>query len=664
MTMQALAIMLLASFLGMALAAVVASLPNRHAHRLSNLIVAVCALMGAVVGIFIATATEPLILPSASLWPVFYGMNFSLDRFSAIFYTLVSGISFFAAAYAIPYLEQQPDNYNIRNVNILTAVFIFGMQGVILSTNIFGFMTFWEIMSITLFFLILADGKAVSRKAGFLYLILAHLSTSAIMAGLFLLSGGALLNNFSVLAQMTADLPQVSLFVAIGLLIFGFGCKAGLVPFHVWLPEVHSQVPTQVSALLSGAMLNIAVYGFLRVFLFLLPGVPMWAVFTVFFLGLLSAVVGVLYSVLERDITRLLAYTSIQNFGIMFTMLGLALLAGQEGNLVLAQAAVYAAIFLMLAQAVCQSGLFLASGVLVAAARSRRLEAMGGLAKRMPQLSVGVFMLILGAAFLPPFAPFIADWIFVQAMVGSLEESSLRLKIMILVTVSTITFVTGLAVFAMVKLYAMAFLAQARSEPAAAAMQPGLEFLLPITSLSGLGLMLGLFAPQVLNGIGAVGLAPANFSQQILVTGGGSLVPMDLALFMLVVVFGLWLIRVLISDVKLTREYQTWDGGQPLTPRMEFTSTAFSAPIRFLFSFFLRTKKLVNVTPVTTHNRWIVARSMTLLISQVWYDRLYVPIGAGFTRLASLVVRLQSGNLQAYISLILLATVLTLMIAL
>ena len=176
--------------------------------------------------------------------------------------------------------------------------------------------------------------------------------------------------------------------------------------------------------------------------------------------------------------------------------------------------------------------------------------------------------------------------------------------------------------------------------------------------------MLGLFAPQVLNGIGAVGLAPANFSQQILVTGGGSLVPMDLALFMLVVVFGLWLIRVLISDVKLTREYQTWDGGQPLTPRMEFTSTAFSAPIRFLFSFFLRTKKLVNVTPVTTHNRWIVARSMTLLISQVWYDRLYVPIGAGFTRLASLVVRLQSGNLQAYISLILLATVLTLMIAL
>jgi hydrogenase-4 component B len=576
----------------------------------------------------------------------------------------LSVVTVFVAIYAIPYLEHYAETYNVRSVNALTALFVFGMQGVLLSTNIIGFMTFWEIMSVTSFFLVLADGSEASRKAGFLYLVMTHLGAGAIMAGLFLLSGGALLSDFSVLAMVTPELPETTLYVALALLLFGFGSKAGLVPFHVWLPEAHPQAPTHVSALMSGVMLKIALYGFLRVLLFMLPGVPTWFMFAVVILGVVSAVVGVLYAVLERDIKRLLAYSSIENLGLIFTMIGVGLLAGSEGVVDLTQAALYAALFLAAAHAIFKSGLFLASGIVIAAVHSRRLEAMGGLAKRMPQFSVAVCVLALTAAAMPPFGAFVAEWTFLQAMVGALGEASPMLQVALVVILAAVSFVAGLALFAMVKMYAIGFLAQPRSDEAAAATEPAPVLMTPVIGLAFVGLLLGLFSPLVLNRIGAVNLAPLALNAQVVTTGGGGLAPLSVVLVMAGIIAALLVLRRLVSNVKFERAYQTWDCGQPITPRMEYTATAFSAPIRFFFRFFLRSQKIVTATPVTPNNPWVSSRSMSLLVSQVWYDGLYAPMGRGLTLLASWIGRLQNGSIQFYISLILLALFVTLIVAL
>lgn len=675
MTTSTLAIALVASLAGIFIAGIVGLFPGKNAHRASNILLAISGMLGAFVGITLATGqVSTLALPTALYaaagdgsvpsWPIFYGMIFGLDRFSAIFFSLVAVMSVFVAVYAVPYLDHYVGTYNARAVNALTALFILAMQGVILSTNIIGFMAFWELMSIASFFLVLADGSEASRKAGFLYLIMTHLGAGAIMAGLFLLSGGALLSDFSVLAVVTSELPQQSLYVALGLLLFGFGSKAGLMPFHVWLPEAHPQAPTHVSALMSGVMLKIAVYGFLRVLLFMLPGVPMWFVLTVVILGVVSAIGGALYAVLERDMKRLLAYSSIENLGLIFTMIGVALLAAQEGSVDLTQTALYAALFLVIAHALFKSGLFLASGVVIAAVHSRRLEAMGGLAKRMPQFSVAVCVLALTASAMPPFAPFMAEWAFLQSIVAAFATASPMLQVALVVVLSSVGFVAGLALFAMVKMYAIGFLARPRSDEAAAASEPTAGLMIPIVGLAFLGVLLGLFAPFVFNRIGASDLAPEAYNLQVLTTGNAGLAPLTLALVMAGILVILVLLRRAVSDVKYERAYQTWDCGQPTTPRMEYTATAFSAPIRFFFRFFLRAQKIVTATPLTPNNPWVATRSMSLLVSQVWYDKVYAPIGNGVTRFASLVGRLQNGSIQFYISLILAALLVTMIVAL
>lgn len=674
MTTPILAGGLLVSLLGSLVASLAALLPGPHAHRISNTLLAISALAGAIAGGMVAFgASDSLMLPaslfasgtSLSVWPLFYDMVFGLDRFSGIFYSLVSVVTFFVAAYAIPYLERYGDRASLRSVNALTAIFVFGMQGVLLSTNIIGFMTFWEVMSISSFFLVLVTGTLASRRAGFLYLIMTHLGAGAIMAGLFLLSGGALLSDFSVLGQITPGLPQLTLVVALSLLLCGFGSKAGLVPFQVWLPEAYGEAPITATALMSGAGINLAVYGFLRVILFMLPGLPMSLILAIIVMGSASAIVGALYAVVDRDMKRLLAYSSVENMGIIFTMIGVALLAGKEGNAELTQVALYAALLLAAAHAVFKSGLFLAAGLVIATVRSRRLEAMGGLAKRMPQFSAIVCVLALMASALPPFGSFVAEWAFLQAIVSAVTLATPMLKVALVVILAVMGFVAGLALFAMVKFYGIGFLAQPRTEGASSAVEPDAALLLPVAGLALGGVLLGLFSPFVLANIGAIDLVTVEqrLSASVLV-GQGSLAPMVVALVGMVVIGILWLARQIFTDVKRERVYQTWDCGQPITPRMEYTATAFSGPIRFLFRFFLRTDKTVIATPIIETNPWIMSRSMSLVVSQVWYDRVYVPVGYGIRRAAGWVNWLEHGSVQFYVGLVLLTLLVTMIVAL
>ncbi len=656
------------------LAAAIAYLPFAQAHRVSNTILGLGASFGTLVGLQIATGgtgVTPVILPQdlASQLPenvvnvlasLFFNMSFTLDRFAAIFYGLVNGVAALTALYAIFYLPHYQTVYHVKIVNALTGLFVLGMLGVIVATNIIGFMFFWEIMSLSSFFLVMAERTATSRQAAMLYLIMTHVGALALTAGFFLLSAGALLSPFSLITLAAAELSPNVLSGALALLTFGFIAKAGLVPFHVWLPEAHSMAPSHVSALMSGVMLKVALYGFLRVTLFMVPGIPGWLPVVILTLGLLSAVLGVLYAVVERDIKRLLAYSSIENMGLIFSFLAVALFAAQEGNTVFMEACLFAAMFLAIAHAFVKSGLFMMAGTIITSLHTRSLEDMGGLARRMPQFSLVACALALAAAALPPFGPFVAEWTFLQALLGSLTGSSIALTVALVFTLAIIGLVAGLALFAMVKLYAIAFLAWPRTPQAREAIEPEIGLMLPSFLAAAVALLLGLLAPRVLFELGAQSLVA---SPQVITVQGGSLIPLSLTLVFIAIMAVITLIRYLVTDSSKKREYPTWDCGQPLTPRMEYTATAFSGPIRFFFRFILRTRKELISTPVVATNPWIATKRFNLTINSIWYDLLYVPVGQGLMLLSGLTRRIQSGRIQLYVGLIMAALLVTLVFA-
>ncbi|KKW32398.1 MAG: NADH dehydrogenase (Quinone) [Candidatus Uhrbacteria bacterium GW2011_GWA2_52_8d] len=346
-------------------------------HKLSQTLLAVSGVLGLVASfkIFLAPETGLQILVEfAEFFPVF-----QLDLFGAIFFSLISFVSVLCAVYAGPYLRSYQETYHLPSLNALVAAFVLGMQMVILSQSPLAFMTGWEVMSIASFFLVMSDRSQDSIRAALLYLVMTHLGAAAILAGFLFLSQGSLFIDFSTLASLAWTAPSWLLWTCFGLFFFGFGSKAGLVPLHVWLPEAHPAAPSHISAFMSGVMLKVAIYGFLRVLLFILPPIGTTASLIILGFGLLTALYGVLYAVVDRDFKRTLAFSSIENIGLIFTMIGVAFFASSVGLEGLYQTAIVAAVFFTIAHAIFKTGLFLASGVVVRAVHSRNLEKMGGL---------------------------------------------------------------------------------------------------------------------------------------------------------------------------------------------------------------------------------------------------------------------------------------------
>jgi hydrogenase-4 component B len=680
MTPIASAILLLSSLIGTLVSMVVSCLWGNRAHRIANVLLAVSAAAGLLVSCTVILA-DPLsssltsvLLPQSlfpatadpgtifKFWPLFYNMVLGLDRFSAIFYGILSLVTGFVAIFAITYLGHDGQGYSLRTINILTGLFVFGMQGVILASNIVGFMAFWELMSISSFFLILSGGSLVSRRAGFLYLIMTHVSGGLIMAGLFTLSSGALLSDFSGLAAIAGQLPTFSLQAALVLLLLGFSSKMGLMPFHVWLPQAHSQGPSHVSALLSGVMLNVALYAFLRVILFILPAVPVWFIIVMLVMGVQSACMGALSAIQEKDFKRVLAYSSIQHFGLIFLMLGVGLLAGQYGNFETTQTLLYLVVFTAIAHAIFKSGLFMVAGTVKIVTHTRNLDDMGGLAQRMPQFSVMASLLALAAAGLPPFAPFMAEWAFVQVMINDLSQAAPEMMIALVVVLAATAFTAGMAVFAMVKLFGLAFLGQPRKPFLHTVGEPDSGLLIPVVATAALSLLMGILSPVVFKELGAWSLINLDSKFSYLVIGTDQLSPVMGIFVIAVILLLLFLLRRWLTNPAFERHYHTWDCGQPINSKMEYTATGFSAPLRFFFQFWLFPKKILIKEPLIPGNPWLNAKSYSLEVKQVWFDWVYQPVADWTVKLARLVARAQTGGVQFYIGLLLLALVVTLVI--
>ncbi|MFZ2153744.1 MAG: proton-conducting transporter membrane subunit [Candidatus Moraniibacteriota bacterium] len=595
----------------------------------------------------------------------FLGFNPQLNLLSAVFFGLISGVSLLVGVYSWRYLELYEKSYSPKLVQSLMAFFVLGMQGVFISNNSFVFLFFWEVMSIASFFLVLADRSKESIKAAFLYFIMTHLGASAILGGFLILGDGSLffdLNNIQLVSQSLSYRETCLVFI---LFLFGFGSKAGLVPFHVWLPEAHPQAPSNISALMSGLMLKVAVYGFIFITIGLV-NIPAWAGLTVIFLGMLSALVGVLYATMERDIKRALAYSSIENMGIIFAMLGLAIyFLSPEKNSAVAYVLIALATLHAINHALFKTALFLSSGIIINRVHTKSLEAMGGLAKLMPWLSGAFLLAILSSLPLPPFGTFYGEWGLIQSIITSMHQNILTPSAIILLVTILVVFglVSGLAVMAMTKIFALSMLGLPHNQDLEKRAE-GKDSLMisPVLILGSLVLVVGFFAQSI---ISQLTNQFQNFYQQKELISGAFKID-SIFVSVIIFIFGIliYLSKDFIFKNKQERFYHTWDCGQPIDATMQYSATAFSAPIRFFFLTFIGRKKIIQSEPLVITNPWIRKYSFDLSIRSIWSDALYAPIAKSLLLLAQKTRIIQSGRIQYYILFLLCALIITLIFAL
>ncbi len=555
------------------------SLCLARSHRWSRRIGAGGAMLGSLLGLIsaldglsAASGWElhlPWSLPGASL-------RLGIDPLSAFFLIPLFLLSGLAALYGQEYLERQ-DSHSGQgpawfHYNFLTA----SMALVFTAGNALLFLVAWEVMALSSFFLVTLDhAEERVRQAGWIYLLATHLGTAFLLIFFLLLgrqAGSFDFRDFSGAATGGATLSGVLFLLA----VVGFGSKAGIAPFHVWLPEAHPAAPSHVSALMSGVMIKTGVYGLLRALIFLGPP-PAWWGWCLVGIGIGSGVIGALSALAQRDLKRLLAYSSVENIGIIWLGLGLGLLGRQAGLPALAIAGFAGALLHVLNHAVFKGLLFLGAGTVLSIAGHRSLEALGGLYRRMPWTGLSFLVGAVAIAGLPPLNGFVSEFLIYRAgLQGALSPAG-AVHVPSLVAIGSLALIGGLAAALFAKAFGIIFLGEPRDNRLAAAADPGLRMRLPLQLLALACLGLGLFSPYLLGRLGPVltvltGLDPEAVRGPLTAAVTPLLYVSAVAAAVLVLALGLYrLNRALLAHRAVGRTV-TWDCGYAApSARMQYT---------------------------------------------------------------------------------------------
>src|SRR5216684_1501121 len=429
-----------------------------------------------------------------------FAYSFSYDALAG-FFNLALAIPVAAVSiYSFGYLKEFEGKRNVGVFGFLFHLLLLSLTIVFTAANAFLFLIAWEVMALAAYGLVTfyhEDGE--TRRSGLLYIIMAHIDAGCLLLGFALLihaSGSADFASFRPIATQLNSGQQTAAFV---LFFLGFGIKAGVIPFHIWLPAAHPVAPSNVSALLSGIVLKAGIYGMVRIFLDGLGGVPAWAGVLVLVLGVASAVLGVLYALMEHDLKRLLAYHSIENIGIILMGLGAALIFRVAGHPLLAGIALIAAMFHTLNHAIFKCLLFLGAGSVLHSTGTRNMEKLGGLIRPMP---VTAFCFLIGAVAisgLPPLNGFVSEWLTYQTLLAGFGATGGLTRILFPIAGSMLALTGALAAACFVKAFAITFLALPRSAESRSAHEVPRSMLVGMSCLTVACLSLGLGATWFLH---------------------------------------------------------------------------------------------------------------------------------------------------------------------
>ncbi len=543
-----------------ALAGLAAHLRKITATWISTLL---CLASAAAAVLEFCTSAGALIAGAEFNWALPSGVPFllysvRLDPLSAFFLLALSLLAVCVSVYSIGYLRH---GVAARRPGIFFCFFnlmLLALTLVFTASNVIFFLVAWELVVVTSYFLVITDhGSAEAREGGMLYLLMSRGGTGMLYLGFLLLATASGSMEFQALHGVGGRLNPVFGAAAFLLLFFGFGVKAGIIPLHIWLPAAHPVAPSNVSALMSGIVIKTGIYGMTRVFFDFYGDAPVWAGMLVLVVGVISALLGVLYALMEHDLKRLLAYHSIENIGIILMGFGSALLFRSFGHPQLAALALVAGLFHTLNHGVFKSLLFMGAGSVLHGAKTRNMEEMGGLIRRMPWTA---FYFLIGAVAisgLPPLNGFVSEWLTYQGLLAGFGATPTLTRVAFPIAGALLALTAALAAACFVKAFGITFLALPRSEDAEQATEASLSMNAGMAGLAiacvvlGLGAtwLIPLFAPITQQALGVQINGQLISGNGLLLTAGsvqsGSVSPLMIALALItlsLVPLGLWLV--------------------------------------------------------------------------------------------------------------------------
>ena len=621
------------------------------------------ALLGLSLAGLLRGASEVVVLPLGIPW---LGAHFRIDALAAFFLVVVNLGGAGASLYGLGYGRHETSPARVLP---FFAAFLAGMNLVVLADDAFSFLLAWEFMSLTSWALVVAHHRIrENTRAGFIYLLMAGFGTLTLLLAFGLLAGTG--GHYDFEAMRAADHSPAITALVLTLALLGAGSKAGLVPLHVWLPLAHPAAPSHVSALMSGVMTKVAIYGFIRV-VFDLSGEPAWwAGLLIAGFGGASALLGVLYALMQHDLKRLLAYHTVENIGIIFIGLGLALAFSANQMQAAAALAVTAALFHVFNHSLFKSLLFFGAGAVQTATGQRDMEQLGGLIHRMPLTALLFLVGCVAISALPPLNGFVSEWLTFQAILLSPELPQWGLKVMVPAIGGVLALSAALAAACFVKAFGVSFLGRPRSDSAAQANEVDRFSLTAMFALALVCLLAGILPGLVIDSLATVslGLTGAHMPVQMSIPWLSS-VPIAesrssynglLLLVFIVFSAGLAVLAIHRLASRGTRRAAAWDCGFPgADPATQYSASSFAQPIRRVFgSVAFRAREQVQMPPPGSLEP---ARHSASLRDLVW-DGIYVPLAGGVGYIAGRVNVLQFQTVRRYLALVLAALVTLLLV--
>ncbi|WP_321474111.1 hydrogenase 4 subunit B [uncultured Paludibaculum sp.] len=599
-------------------------------------------------------------------------ISFRLDPLAAVFLLALGVVGVAVSLYSFGYLAGSQDSRPgvigfFLNLEMLSLSLVFT------ASNAVFFLIAWEVMALAAYSLVSFEHrKEETRDAGILFFVMSHVGTGCLIFGFLVLHSLTGSFHFSSFHGVSQPLQYATLFV---LFLVGFGVKAGIVPLHIWLPAAHPVAPSNVSALMSGIVVKTGIYGLMRVCFEFLGTPPLWAAMLVLAVGICSGLLGVLYALIETDLKRLLAYSTIENVGIIFIGFGASLMFNSLSRPTLAALALVAALAHIANHALFKTLLFLAAGSVLHGTGTRAMERMGGLLRVMPATAALFLVGSIAISGLPPLNGFVSEWFTYQALLAGYGSTTSLIRLVFPVAGSLLALTGALAAATFVKAFGISFLALPRSPEAEHAHESHW------TMLAGMGvpavgcLVLGLCSTWLLPALDSVtqqllSVRPSSsltaFGGLVLSSGtvhGGTISIPVIAGFLIFLSAAAVLLTRKGLRSSVCRSGPTWDCGLPgLTAENEYTATAFSKPLRMIFAALYQPKREIqaefDISPY--YPKSIVFESE---VEQTFESRLYVPFKDKILERAGRLRAIQAGSIHAYLAYIFITLVILLLFA-
>ncbi len=596
----------------------------------------------------------------------FLSISFNIDNLAAFFILIIAIVSFVVSLFSYTYMSHYFSERNVSLFGSLYNLFIISMILLVSSSNLLLFLIFWELMSLISYFLVNYENeKKEVQKASRIYIIMTYAGTTFITAAFGLMAYCTKSFSFDFSTISSSAIPSNYANIIYVFLLIGFGTKAGIIPMHVWLPYAHPVAPSNISALMSGVMIKMSIYGLLRVVLDFLPDNPMWWGVLTLIVGAVSAIFGIAYSIASTiNIKRLLAYSSIENMGLLFCGIGMVLISKATNNSFLLVLALTATLLHTLNHAVFKSLLFMGAGAIQYSAHTKNMEKLGGLIKKMPIASVFIFIGCLTISAVPPFNGFISEYMIFQTIINSIVwfTNNSSLIILFMSVAATLSLTGALVAFCFVKMYGISFLGLPRTSEAENVKEPEKPMLVALGISAFLCLTLGIFSKYVIGLIDNVSselinlrLLSTDWSLNKIahypVADGKLDISIGLLSILLLVLAGIIILVVnFIRKRTNVEKYNTWDCGYTkLNPKIQYSATGFSKSIRIILRGIFKPNRDLVITE--GHGPYHIKKaSYTMSTEKVFEKYLYAPVIKfiiNFSRKYRL--KIQTGSIHTYL---------------